>query len=152
MLFRSRGKHQLSGRYFYTLFKQPPQIQKVNILALDSSGNHVRVQNFAINHSYSVSPTLLFNTWFGWNLQTGGSLSGAPFSFPDAGVNVAYLRREWHNTLNKVKTLDCHRDACNVCGMQNLPAEQCAVKIDELTQSRRAAKASGSYIPVTVLS
>src|SRR2546426_986226 len=85
----NRGKHQLSGRYFYTLFKQPPQIQKVNILALDSSGNHVRVQNFAINHSYSVSPTLLFNSWFGWNLQTGGSLSGAPFSFPDAGVMVA---------------------------------------------------------------
>ena len=85
----NRGKHQLSGRYFYTLFKQPPQIQKVNILALDSSGNHVRVQNFAINHSYSVSPTLVFNTWFGWNLQTGGSLSSAPFSFPDAGVMVA---------------------------------------------------------------
>src|SRR5207253_6091737 len=85
----NRGKHQLSGRYFYTLFTQSPQIQEVNVLALDSSGNHVRVQNVAINDSYSASPTLLFSTWFGWHLQTGGSLSGAPFSFPDAGVKIA---------------------------------------------------------------
>ncbi len=73
-----------------------------------------------------------------------------PWAHIDSGVNVSYLRKEWHNTLNKVKTLDCHRDACNVCGMQNLPAEQCVVKLDELKVSRRAAK-SGNYIPVTVL-
>ncbi len=85
----NRGKHQLSGRYFQTYFRQPPTIQKDNILALDSSGNHVRVQNVAVNHSYSASPTWLFNTWFGWELQTGGSLSGAPFGYPDAGVKVA---------------------------------------------------------------
>jgi len=74
-----------------------------------------------------------------------------PWAHIDSGVNAAYLRREWHNTLNKVKTLDCHRDGCNVCGMQNLPAEQCIVKIDELKQSRRAAKSGGTYIPVAVL-
>ncbi len=73
-----------------------------------------------------------------------------PWAHIDSGVNVAYLRKEWHNTLNKVKTLDCHRDACNVCGMQNMPAEQCVVKLDELKVLRRAARA-GDYIPVAVL-
>ncbi len=73
-----------------------------------------------------------------------------PWAHIDSGVNVAYLRKEWHNTLNKVKTLDCHRDACNVCGMQNMPAEQCVVKLDELKVSRRSGKTS-EYIPVLVL-
>jgi len=85
----NRGKNQLSGRYFYTLFDQPPQFNKINVLASDGSGNHVRVQNFSLNHSYSYSPALLFNTWFGWSLETGGSLSGATFGFPDAGMKVA---------------------------------------------------------------
>jgi radical SAM family uncharacterized protein len=70
-----------------------------------------------------------------------------PWDHIDAGVNTAYLRREWHNTLNDVKTLDCHREPCNVCGMQNLPAEQCAVKLDELKIARRSAK-SKDVIPL----
>ncbi|MGH9352095.1 MAG: TonB-dependent receptor domain-containing protein, partial [Terriglobia bacterium] len=30
-----------------------------------------------------------FNTWFGWDRQAGGTLSGAPFDFKAAGVNIA---------------------------------------------------------------
>jgi hypothetical protein len=74
-----------------------------------------------------------------------------PWAHIDSGVNVAYLRREWHNTLNKVKTLDCHREACNVCGMQNLPAEQCVVKLDELKVSRRASRSAPEPTPVNVV-
>jgi len=65
-----------------------------------------------------------------------------PWDHIESGVTAAYLRREWHNTLNRVKTLDCHREPCNVCGMQNFPAEQCVVKLDELKVSRRGAKAA----------
>ena len=83
------GKHQISGRYFFTDFKQPPLIQKVNLLVATGEGNAVRVQNLAINHSYAVSPSFLLNTWFGWNQQRGGSLTSAPFSYPDAGVKIA---------------------------------------------------------------
>jgi radical SAM family uncharacterized protein len=72
-----------------------------------------------------------------------------PWAHIDAGVNVAYLRREWHNTLNRVKTLDCHHGGCNVCGMQNLPAEQCVVKLDELKVERRSARAE--RVPVNVV-
>jgi hypothetical protein len=84
-----RGKHQLSVRYFFTNFNQQPFLAKANLLQADSNGNQVRVQNVAVTHTYNASPHLLFNTWFGWNQQNGGSLSGAPFCLPDAGVSVA---------------------------------------------------------------
>jgi hypothetical protein len=84
-----RGKHQLSVRYFFTEFNQQPFIAKTNLLQVDPNGNVVRVQNVAATHTFSATPHLLFNTWFGWNRQTGGSLSGAPFCMPDAGVNIA---------------------------------------------------------------
>jgi Carboxypeptidase regulatory-like domain/TonB dependent receptor-like, beta-barrel len=85
------GKSQLSGSYFWTKFNEPPDLVSAttNILAADGSGNQVKVQNLSLNHTYSFSPTLLFNTWFGWDSQTGGSLSGAPYGFPDAGVQIA---------------------------------------------------------------
>ncbi|PYV26415.1 MAG: hypothetical protein DMG24_07030, partial [Acidobacteria bacterium] len=75
------GKHQLSGSFFWTRFNEPPDIAsaKRNILAADGNGNAVTVKNLSLNHTYSLSPTLLFNTWFCWDSQTGGSLSGAPF-------------------------------------------------------------------------
>ena len=87
----SHGKSQLSGSYFWTRFDEPPDINaaKKNILAADGNGNRVKVRNLSLNHTYSYTPTLLFNTWFGWDAQTGGSLSGAPFGFPDAGINIA---------------------------------------------------------------
>jgi hypothetical protein len=85
------GKQQLSGSFFWTRFNEPPDIAaaKTNILAADGNGNRVTVKNLSLNHTYSLSPTLLFNTWFGWDSQTGGSLSGAPYGFPDAGVKIA---------------------------------------------------------------
>jgi hypothetical protein len=84
-----RGKHQLSGRYFNTKFDQQPFISKTDLLQTDGSGNQVRVQNVAVTDTYSASPHLLFNSWFGWDSQVGGSLSGAPFCLPQAGVQVA---------------------------------------------------------------
>jgi hypothetical protein len=85
----THGKHQLSVRYFFTDFKQPPVIQKVNLLAATGLGNAVRVQNLAVNDTYSLSPTFLIKSWFGWSQQRGGSLSSAPLGFPDLGVKIA---------------------------------------------------------------
>lgn len=81
-------KHQLSGRYFFSDFNRPAVADADNVLR-STGGNAVRVQNISLIHTYTVSPTLLMNSTFGWNSQTGGSLSGAPFSFRDAGVNIA---------------------------------------------------------------
>jgi radical SAM family uncharacterized protein len=75
----------------------------------------------------------------GWHAyRERGLWETLPWSHIDSGVNAAYLRREWQNTLGHAKTGDCHHAGCNVCGMQNLGAEQCLVKIDELKVSRRA--------------
>ncbi len=82
------GKQQISGHYFFTNFKAPPANVPGNVLADPNTGNQVRVQNIAVNHTYTVSPTFLFNTTFGLNRQRGGSLSSAPFSFRDMGVNI----------------------------------------------------------------
>jgi hypothetical protein len=85
-----RGKHHLSGRYFYTKYDRPADISagKANVLASDGSGVSVKVQTVAVNHTYSASPTLLFATWFGYDRSDGKSFSGAPFTFQDAGVNI----------------------------------------------------------------
>jgi len=85
----TRGRHQISGRYYWTNYSEPPFINKENILAADGNGNQVRVQNIGVNYTFAVTPTLLLNSWFGLARQRGGSLSGAPFGFPDAGINVA---------------------------------------------------------------
>src|SRR5579872_450738 len=85
----TKGKHQFTGRYFFTNFHQTPFIAKQNLLQADVQGNQVRVQNIAVTHTYTAGPHLLFNTWFGWDQQNGGSISSAPFCFPDAGVLIA---------------------------------------------------------------
>ena len=82
------GRHQLSGRYYFTDFDAPPEVGPANILAAGSSGNAVRVQNVSLNYTYVPSPTLLMNTTFGFNRQRGGSLSSADFSLADAGAKV----------------------------------------------------------------
>ena len=90
-----RGKHQVSGRYFYTKFNSPPDFSQVkqNLLAMDRNGNQVRIQTLALDHVFSASPTLLFQTWFGFDSQVGGSRSGIPpgadaITFPAAGVRI----------------------------------------------------------------
>jgi hypothetical protein len=86
-----RGNHRVSGRYFYTKFNSPPDFSQVkqNLLAMDRNGNEVRIQTLALDHVYSASPTLLFQTWFGFDSQVGGSRSGIPagsdITFPAAG-------------------------------------------------------------------
>ena len=85
----NRQKHQFSGRYFFTDFDQPAVIPKENILQATGDGNQVRVQNVSINHTYVHSATLLMNSTFGLARQRGGSLSSAPFGFPDAGIKIA---------------------------------------------------------------
>jgi hypothetical protein len=91
-----RGKHQVSGRYFYTKYTQAADFTQVkqNILAMDPNANEVRVETLSLNHVFTLSPTLLFNTWFGWDSQVGGSRSGDPpgadaITYPAAGVKIA---------------------------------------------------------------
>jgi hypothetical protein len=83
------NEHQISGRYFFTDFDRPAVVPGENILTARGNGNAVRVQNVSVNHTWTMSPTSLLTSTFGWNRQRGGSSSSAPFSFTDAGVKIA---------------------------------------------------------------
>ena len=85
-----KGKNQLSGRYFFANWKDAPDIAaaNTNLLAADANGNKERVQTLALNDTYSLSPTTIINTWFGFTHQTGGVTSGTSFGFPTAGVKI----------------------------------------------------------------
>jgi hypothetical protein len=86
-----RGKNMLSGRYFFTRFNQPPDtsLAETNLLATSGAGVDLKVQTLSINDVYTVTPGLLFNTWFGWNSQTGGNLTGTTFYPADFGIQIA---------------------------------------------------------------
>ncbi len=85
-----RGRQHWSGRYFGTDYRQPPVVAPANnILATSQSGNRIRVQSISGDYVYTVSPTLLIEGNFGYTRQHGGSLSSAPFTFADAGVQIA---------------------------------------------------------------
>src|SRR5208283_829742 len=73
----TRGKNQLSGRYFIGNWKDAPDIAaaNTNLLAMDPNGNKERVQTLSVNDTYSLSPATIINTWFGWAHQTGGVTS-----------------------------------------------------------------------------
>lgn len=53
-----------------------------------------------------------------------------PWSHINIGVTESYLRAEWMRTLNAQTTPDCHKDPCNVCGVQNQNAEDCLNRLD----------------------
>ena len=85
-----RGNHHISGHYFYTKFTEPATPMTNNdLLAIQSNANQVRVQTVSVNDTYTATPTLLFNTWFGWNKQDGGYIPGVPFSANALGSNIA---------------------------------------------------------------
>jgi hypothetical protein len=84
-----RGNNQFSGHYFYSHLNEPAVTPTSNVIAALSTGNDLTVQSVAVSHIYTRSAKLLFDTTFGWDSQTGGSLSSAPFSLPSLGAQIA---------------------------------------------------------------
>ncbi len=83
-----KQKHQISGHYFYSNFNSPKYVAPSNLLQ-DTGGQLLHMQNVSINYVYTASPTLLFNTWYGLNDETGQSANGAPYGLSSIGVNIA---------------------------------------------------------------
>ncbi|MGA9389628.1 MAG: TonB-dependent receptor [Candidatus Sulfotelmatobacter sp.] len=84
------GKHHLSGHYFqmnYTdpVFVPPP----TNLLELRGDAEHLVLKNISVVDIFTISPTFLLSSYFGYNSENGTTLSSAPFSMADAGVNMA---------------------------------------------------------------
>lgn len=53
-----------------------------------------------------------------------------PWAHIDIGVTESYLRGEWLKTLRGETTADCHKQPCNVCGVQNQNADDCLDRFD----------------------
>ncbi|MBI2724242.1 MAG: hypothetical protein HYX50_04180 [Chloroflexi bacterium] len=45
-------------------------------------------------------------------------------------MTESYLRAEWMRTLKQQTTPDCHKEPCNVCGVQNQNADDCLNRFD----------------------
>ena len=95
-----KGKNQLSGRYFFSQFDAPPDYSLAEQNALTMSfGQHVRVQTVAVSDTYLFSPTLVLSSWFGWNAQTGGNVTGVAIrlsrrrSQPSEAARTSRVRR-----------------------------------------------------------
>ena len=73
-----------------------------------------------------------------------------PWSHIDVGVSEAYLRGEWLKTAKEEVTSDCHKQPCNVCGVQRLEAKACLAKVDELTGKRRGQRTHHLEEPMQV--
>jgi radical SAM family uncharacterized protein len=53
-----------------------------------------------------------------------------PWSHISIGVSDSYLRNEWVKTLRGETTADCHKQPCNVCGVQKQNADDCLNRLD----------------------
>ena len=60
-----------------------------NLLQLRGDAEHLVLKNVSIVDIYTISPTVLLSSYFGYNSVNGTTLSSAPFSLADAGSNIA---------------------------------------------------------------
>lgn len=51
-----------------------------------------------------------------------------PWSHIDTGISAEFLKREYHRSLEKVRTRDCRLEPCNMCGLENT-RPQCREKL-----------------------
>ncbi len=66
-----------------------------------------------------------------------------PWDHIESGVSKAYLRGQWKDVFREEHNVgDCHHGSCNVCGVQNVPVDDCVKKISELVAERKAKKYS----------
>jgi outer membrane receptor protein involved in Fe transport len=84
------GKHHLSGHYFQMNYTDPVFIPpSTNLLELRGDAEHLVLKNISVVDIYTITPTLLLSSYFGYNSENGTTLSSAPFSMADAGVSMA---------------------------------------------------------------
>jgi len=84
------GKHHLSGHYFQMGYTDPVFIPpSTDLLELRGDAEHLVLKNVSVVDIYTITPTFLLSSYFGYNSENGTTLSSAPFSMADAGVNMA---------------------------------------------------------------
>jgi hypothetical protein len=84
------GKHHLSGRYFQNSYTDPIFVPpSSDLLQLRGDAEHLILKNVGIVDIYTISPSFLLNSYFGYNSENGNTLSSAPFNMAQAGVKMA---------------------------------------------------------------
>jgi hypothetical protein len=83
-------KHHLSVHYFQMNYTDPIFVPpSTNLLQLRADAEHLVLKNVSVVDIYTISPTFLLSSFFGYNSENGTTFSSAPFSMADAGVNIA---------------------------------------------------------------
>jgi len=81
------SNNHVMGRVFYQNYNQPKISNNTNWLATSDSWIG-RNQNYAANWTYTISPTLVNNAFFGYDHLTSESLSGIPKGWKELGANI----------------------------------------------------------------
>jgi len=85
------GKHHLSGHYFQLKYVIPiilPPASNVLEGNLETPQN-LGLKNISVVDIYSISPTVVLNSYFGWTSKTGLTETAAPFNIAQAGANIS---------------------------------------------------------------
>jgi len=85
------GKHHLSGHYFQLKYTIPiilPPASNVLEGNLETPQN-LGLKNISVVDIYSISPTVVLNSYFGWTSKTGLTETAAPFNIAQAGANIS---------------------------------------------------------------
>ena len=100
------GKHHLSAHYFQMNYTNPIFVPpSSNLLQLRGDAEDLVLKNISVVDIYTISPTFLLSSYFGYNSENGTTLSSAPFSMADAG-------RE-HGGAAKSRRGECSRPECH---------------------------------------
>ena len=85
------GKHHLSAHYFQLNYNIPIILPPAsNVLAGNTeTPQNLSLKNVSVVDIYTIAPTVLLNSYFGYTSQTGDTLSSAPFTIADAGSLIA---------------------------------------------------------------
>ena len=84
------GKHHLSGHYFQLKYTVPIILPPMSNI-LEGNGEDPQNQglkNISVVDIYSISPTVLLNSYFGLTRKVGLTESPAPFNIAQAGANI----------------------------------------------------------------
>jgi Carboxypeptidase regulatory-like domain/TonB dependent receptor len=85
------GKHHLSGHYFQLKYVIPiilPPASNVLEGNLETPQN-LGLKNISVVDIYTISPTVVLNSYFGWSSKTGLTETAAPFNIAQAGANIS---------------------------------------------------------------
>ena len=85
------SKHRLYGRYFYSHYGRDPVLGSQNIIAT-TSGLSLGVQGGSFSDTYNISTNKLNSAIFSYKRATNSVVSGAPFSWADAGLAIAVTK------------------------------------------------------------